>query len=155
MKPSIYTAHVRVTGGRDNGRGRTLDGMLDLPLRLPKELGGTGDGANPEQLFAIGYAGCFEAVTIVAAQRLGIPREQIADVSIDARVMLLERKDRRFELGVELDIELPSITDQRLATQLVRASHHLCPYSNATRGNIDVTLTVNGVAVTELEPLPA
>ena len=72
MKPSVYTAHVRVTGGRDNGRGRTPDGMLDLPLRLPKELGGTGDGANPEQLFAIGYAGCFEAVMIVGGQRLGI-----------------------------------------------------------------------------------
>jgi osmotically inducible protein OsmC len=133
-KKPIYTARARVTGGRVGGRGRTGDGTLDARLRLPKALGGAGDGANPEQLFAIGYAGCFEAAMTVAAQRLGVPRAQVTDVAIEAKVMLLARDDRRFELGVELVVELPSLTDQALAAEVVRATHQLCPYSNPIRG---------------------
>jgi Ohr subfamily peroxiredoxin len=147
MKNAVYTAHARVTGGRDNGRGRTPGGEVDLPLRLPTELGGRGDGANPEQLFAIGYAACFEAAMTVAAQRAGIQIAQVADVAIDATVMLIASDDRTFKLGAELDVDLPSVPDPEIAAELVRATHRICPYSNATRGNIEVAIRVNGVAL--------
>ena len=147
MKNPVYTARARVTGGRSNGRGRTPGGEVDLQLRLPQELGGDGDGGNPEQLFAIGYAGCFEAAMTVAAQRVGIPVDQVTDVAIDATVMLIAREDRTFKLGVELDVELPSIADRAKAVELVHATHRLCPYSNAIRGNVDVATSVNGLAL--------
>jgi lipoyl-dependent peroxiredoxin len=149
MKKPVYTAEARVTGGRDKGRGRTPGGELDVALRLPKELGGPGDGANPEQLFAIGYAGCFEAAMTVAAKRAGLSVADIADVAIDAKVTLLAGEDGRFELGVELDVELPSIADPAKAAEVVRATHGICPYSRAIHGNVDVAITVNGLA---LEP---
>jgi osmotically inducible protein OsmC len=153
MKP-IYTAHARVTGGRQQGRGRTTDGALDLALALPPELGGDGDGANPEQLFAIGYAACFEAVLLVAAQREQVPVENVADAAIDAKVMLVPGPQRALLLAAELAVELPSIPDPRQAARLVRIAHGMCPYSSATRGNIDVALSVNGAALDE-EPVSA
>jgi osmotically inducible protein OsmC len=144
MTTAIYTAQARVTGGRDRGRGRTPDGELDLQLRTPKELGGNGGGANPEQLFAIGYAACLEAVMKLVARRT---RLTVDDVAIDSKVMLVPVSEGRFELAVELAVELPSIGDPGQAAELVRTAHAICPYSNATRGNIDVALTVNGVAL--------
>jgi osmotically inducible protein OsmC len=147
MKNPVYTARARVTGGRDNGRGRTPGGEVDLQLRLPRELGGDGDGANPEQLFAIGFAGCFEAAMTFAARRVGIPVEQVTDVAIDATVMLIAREDRTFKLGVELDVELPSISDPAKAVEVAHATHGICPYSNAVRGNVEVATRVNGVAL--------
>jgi Ohr subfamily peroxiredoxin len=156
MNSPVYTAYARVTGGRDDGRGRTPGGELDLRLRLPKELGGDGDGANPEQLFAIGYAACFEAAMTVAARRVGVPLGHVTDVTVDARVMLLAGRDGTFRLGAELDVELPSIDDAVTAAQVVRATHRICPYSNATRGNVDVATSVNGVALeSEAEPAVA
>lgn len=156
MNSPVYTAHARVTGGRADGRGRTPGGELDLRLRMPKELGGNGDGANPEQLFAIGYAACFEAAMTFAARRLGLRAESVTDVTVDARVMLLASKHGGFRLGAELDVDLPSIDDAVTAADLVRATHRICPYSNATRGNIDVAMTVNGVAVESVaEPAAA
>jgi osmotically inducible protein OsmC len=149
MKNPVYTAEARVTGGRDNGRGRTPDGELNLALRLPRELGGEGDGANPEQLFAIGYAGCFEAAMTVAAQRVGLTVADVSDVAIDAKVMLIAGEDERFRLGAELDVQLPSIDDPAIAAEVVRATHGLCPYSNAIRGNVDVATTVNGAVLEE------
>jgi osmotically inducible protein OsmC len=147
MSDPIYAAEARVAGGRDKGRGLTPGGELDVRLRLPEELGGDGDGANPEQLFAIGYAGCFEAVIKVAASRLGIPARHVSDVAIDAKVMLIPCDDDGFQLGAELDVELPSLDDPAKAAALVRAAHAMCPYSRATRGNIDVAITVNGVVL--------
>jgi osmotically inducible protein OsmC len=153
MTKAIYTAEARVTGGRQHGHGRTADGALDVQLRPPKELGGEGGGTNPEQLFAIGYAACFEAAMLIAARRLNVPA---GDAAIDSKVMLIPVEERALVLGVELAVELPSVEDPRQAAELVRAAHGMCPYSNATRGNIDVAISVNGVALeSETEASPA
>jgi lipoyl-dependent peroxiredoxin len=145
---AVYTATAHVTGGRLNGRGRTTDGSLDFTLRPPVQLGGKGGGANPEQLLAIGWAACFEATLATAAHLNNISMKDVADAEIDSRVMLMlpaaEAGASDFELGAEFDVTLPSITDPRLAAELVRTAHQLCPYSKATRGNIDLRLTVNG-----------
>jgi lipoyl-dependent peroxiredoxin len=151
MNKALYTAEARVTGGRQNGRGRTTDGELDVALRLPKELGGEGGGTNPEQLLAVGWAACFEAVMFVVAQRMRIPVEQVSDASIDSKVMLIPGPERTFKLGVELGVELPSVEDPSQAAEVVRMAHANCPYSNATRGNVDVAISVNGVNL-ESEP---
>ena len=137
----IYTAEAHVTGGRADGHALTSDGVLEVDLRVPEEMGGTGGGTNPEQLFAVGYAACFESALGTIARRR---RQEAGDVAIDSRVMLLPAADRRFKLGVTLAVTLPSVTDADEAVDLVRAAHQVCPYSNATRGNIDVSLTANG-----------
>jgi len=108
------------------------------------EMGGEGGGTNPEQLFAVGYAACFESALGVVGRR---ERAEVGDVSIDSRVSLLPTAERGFILAVELDVTLPQVRDREQAARLVAAAHHVCPYSNATRGNIDVTLTANGHAV--------
>jgi osmotically inducible protein OsmC len=140
----VYTARAHVTGGRVNGHGRTSDGALEVDLRPPVESGGEGGGTNPEQLFAVGYASCFESALGAVARR---QRVDAGDVAIDSQVSLIPTEDRRFVLAVVLDVTLPSITDPEQAVALVEAAHHVCPYSNATRGNIDVTLTANGQPV--------
>jgi len=140
----LYTARAHVTGGRVNGHGRTSDGALEVALRPPVESGGEGGGTNPEQLFAVGYAACFESALGVVARR---QRVDAGDVAIDSQVSLIPTEDRRFVLAVVLDVTLPSVEDPEQAVALVEAAHHLCPYSNATRGNIDVTLTANGEPV--------
>jgi lipoyl-dependent peroxiredoxin len=137
----IYTAEAHVTGGRTDGHGRTSDGALEVDLRVPAEMGGSGGGTNPEQLFAVGYAACFESALGTAGRRR---RQEVGDVAIDSRVMLIPTPERTYRLAVELAIALPSVADPDEAEALVRAAHEVCPYSNATRGNIDVTLTVNG-----------
>jgi osmotically inducible protein OsmC len=135
-----YTAEAHVTGGRDEGHGRTSDGALEVDLRVPRQMGGRGGGTNPEQLFAIGYAACFEtALAAVARQR----RRELGDVAIDSRVMLL-RTAHGLVLGVELAVSMPSVGDPNEAEALVRRAHEACPYSKATRGNIEVTLIANG-----------
>jgi lipoyl-dependent peroxiredoxin len=140
MAQTLYTARATVTGGRMNGHGVTSDGQLEVDLRVPKELGGEGDGTNPEQLFAVGYASCFESALSTVARR---SKQEVGDVSIDSHVSLITREDRSFTVAVELHVTLPSVDDDG-AVELVRAAHKVCPYSNATRGNIDVTLTANG-----------
>jgi Ohr subfamily peroxiredoxin len=139
MTEALYTAEAHVAGGR-NGRGRTSDGRLDLDLRQPKELGGDGAGANPEQLFAIGYAACFGTTLALLGQRGNLKAD---DAEIDSSVSLIPFDGGRFKLGVELRISLPSITGEP-AVELVRTAHQVCPYSNATRDNIDVALVING-----------
>jgi Ohr subfamily peroxiredoxin len=137
----LYTAEAHVTGGRDSGRGKTSDGNLDVELRPP----GSGDaGTNPEQLFAVGYAACFEGALGTVARRA---RVEAGDAAIDARVHLKTTEDKAYIVSVEMDITLPSIEDPAQAVQLVRDAHFVCPYSNATRGNIDVTFTANGQPV--------
>jgi osmotically inducible protein OsmC len=140
----FYTARAHVTGGREHGHGRTSDGLLDVQLRPAPEVGGDGGGTNPEQLFAVGYAACFEGALMVVARR---QRLEVADVAIDSQVTLTATEDRRFVLGVGLDVTLPSVADPEQAIALVKAAHEVCPYSNATRGNIDVELTANGQPV--------
>jgi osmotically inducible protein OsmC len=137
MAKVLYTAKATVTGGRVEGHGVTDDGALDVQLRPPADGGGT----NPEQLFAVGYAACFESAMGAAARR---ERAEIGDVSIDSSVSLTPTEERTYRLGVTLDVSLPSIDDAELAEKLVRAGHEICPYSNATRGNIEVKLSVNG-----------
>jgi Ohr subfamily peroxiredoxin len=143
MAKILYTAEANVTGARANGHGVTSDGALEVELRLPSEMGGEGGGTNPEQLFAVGYAACFEgALGVVAARE----KAEAGDVSIDSRVSLITTEERGYNVAVELHVSLPSVEDD-LAVELVRAAHKVCPYSNATRGNVDVTLTANGAAV--------
>ncbi len=145
MAKMLYTAEATVTGGRAQGHGRTTDGELDVQLRSPVEMGGEGGGTNPEQLFAVGYAACFEGAIGAIGRR---ERAEVGDVSIDSKVSLSPTEERGFKLGVELDVTLPQIDDPELAEKIVRAAHGVCPYSNATRGNIDVRLTANGRALT-------
>ena len=140
----IYTARAHVTGGRVAGHGRTSDGALEVELRTPPELGGEGGGTNPEQLFAVGYAACFESALGAVARRR---RLEAGDVAIDSSVMLMPTKSRGYAVAVTLAVTLPSIEDEIEAVELVKAAHEVCPYSNATRGNIDVVLTANGHAV--------
>ena len=146
----LYTAKAHVIGGRAKGHGRTSDGALEVDLRPPTEMGGEGGGTNPEQLFAVGYAACFESAVGAVALRQKVDAEDVDDVEIDSKVMLLPTSERGFKLAVELDVTLPSISDRDLAVELVRAAHQVCPYSNATRGNIDVKLTANEAPVLTL-----
>jgi osmotically inducible protein OsmC len=144
MARELYTAEAVVTGGRAEGHGRTNDGELDVDLRLPQEMGGAGGGTNPEELFAVGYAACFESALGVIGRR---ERAEVGDVSIASRVSLLPTEEKGFKLAVALDVSLPQVSDPQEAARIVAAAHEVCPYSNATRGNIDVSLTANGQAV--------
>ena len=143
MAKVVYTAEAHVTGGRVAGHGRTSDGALEVDLRSPPEMGGEGGGTNPEQLFAVGYAACFESALAAVARRQKL---EVGDVEIDSKVMLATGEDRSFTIAAELDVTLPSVEGED-AVDLVRAAHRVCPYSNATRGNIDVKLTANDTPV--------
>ncbi|CDZ93566.1 MULTISPECIES: organic hydroperoxide resistance protein [Pseudomonadaceae] len=137
IKP-LYTASVTTTGGRD-GRAVSSDGVLDVKLTTPRELGGQGgEATNPEQLFAAGYSACFiGALKFVASQQKQVLP---ADTSITAQIGIGQIPGG-FGLEAELQISLPGL-DRELAQQLVDAAHQVCPYSNATRGNIDVRLVL-------------
>jgi lipoyl-dependent peroxiredoxin len=143
MSKVIYTAEAHVDGGRMHGHGRTSDGVLEVDIRPP---GGEEQGVNPEQLFAIGYAACFESALSVVARRKKL---EIGEVAIDSAVDLRTTDDRGFELAVRMDITLPGVDDADEATDLITTAHRVCPYSRATRGNIDVDFTVNGAPVRE------
>jgi Ohr subfamily peroxiredoxin len=143
MAKILYTAHAHVTGGRD-GHGRSADGELEVDLRVPKEMGGTGGGTNPEELFAVGYAACFESALAAVARRRPL---DAGEVTIESAVSLLPTGDGGFRLAVTLDVSLPSVSDRETAADLVRGAHLVCPYSNATRGNIDVDLLLDGEPV--------
>jgi Ohr subfamily peroxiredoxin len=135
---SLYTAEALTTGDGRNGHARSSDGRLDLQLAIPKEMGGSGDGTNPEQLFAIGYAACFHSALRMVA------REEKADVSdsaVGARVSIGQLDNGGFGLAVELEVTLPNV-DHDTAQSLTEKAHQVCPYSNATRGNVDVKLVV-------------
>ena len=140
MAKVLYTARAHVIGGRD-GRGRTSDGELEVELRIPTEMGGAGGGTNPEELFAVGYAACFESALGAVARRRHV---DAGEVTIDSAVSLLPTGAGGFKLAVTLDVTLPSVDDRETAVELVRGAHAVCPYSNATRGNIDVDLLLGG-----------
>jgi osmotically inducible protein OsmC len=141
MREPIYTAEATVTGGRAEGHASSSDGALDVQLRRPAEMGGEGGGTNPEQLFAVGYAACFDSALGAVARR---QRVDPGETSVSSRVSLIPTEDRRFVLAVELDVELPNVADQEDAVQLVAAADKVCPYSNALRDNVEVRLTANG-----------
>jgi lipoyl-dependent peroxiredoxin len=145
MAKSLYTAQAHVTGGRELGHGVTSDNALDVQLRTPAEMGGEGGGTNPEQLFAVGYAACFEGALGVVGRR---EKVDLGAVSIDSEVSLITTENRGFNVAVGLNVSLPGITDDERAVAIVAAAHEVCPYSNATRGNVEVTLTANGKPVT-------
>ncbi len=144
MAKTLYTARAHVTGGRERGQGVTSDGALDVQLRTPTEMGGDGGGTNPEQLFAVGYAACFEGALGVVGRR---ERVELGAVAIDSEVSLITTEDRGFNVAVGLDVSLPGIGDPERAVSIVAAAHEVCPYSNATRGNVEVTLKANGRSV--------
>lgn len=134
----VYRAHATATGGRE-GQAKSSDGALDVKLSTPKELGGVGgDGTNPEQLFAAGYSACFlGALKHVASQeKVKLPTETKIDGHVGIGAI-----PTGFGIEVELKISLPGL-EQDVAQQLIDKAHIVCPYSNATRGNIDVTLTL-------------
>lgn len=130
----LYTARAHTTGGRD-GASRTDDGRLDVKLSSP---GGSGTGTNPEQLFAAGYSACFIGALKAVGPKLGIAVPQ--DVAVDAEVDLGPIPNA-YGIAVRLKISLPGL-EREQAQKLVDAAHQVCPYSNATRGNVDVTLTL-------------
>ena len=134
----LYRATATATGGRD-GRAQSSDGVLDIRLTTPRELGGAGgDGTNPEQLFAAGYSACFlGALKFVAArEKVALPAEARIEGQVGIGAI-----PTGFGIEVELRISLPGV-DAGVAEDLVKKAHVVCPYSNATRGNIDVTLTL-------------
>ncbi len=145
---TLYTATATVIGGRANGRGTTDDGALDLRLSVPVEMGGPGDGTNPEQLFAIGYAACFEGALGVVCRR---ERIDPGDVSVESIVRLARTVGDVWNIAVELQVTLPRVREQR-ATRLVAAADEICAYSNATRGNIELKLVANGWDVATDDP---
>lgn len=133
----LYTAHATATGGRD-GRAKSSDGRIDVVLKPPKEMGGSGEGVNPEQLFAAGYSACFiGAIKFVAGQeKIAVP----ADTSIEGAVGI-GPIPTGFGLQVSLKVSMPGV-DRAVAQALIEKAHKVCPYSNATRGNIEVTLSL-------------
>ena len=135
----LYRTSATATGGRD-GHARSEDGKVDLQLSTPKELGGAGgSGTNPEQLFAAGYSACFIGALKVAGQRL--QTKVPADTSITATVGIGPRSEGGFGITADLLISLPGVGRED-AQRLVDTAHQICPYSNATRNNIDVMLTI-------------
>ena len=140
MAKVLYTAAAHVTGGRD-GHGHTKDNQLDVDLRLPTEMGGAGGGTNPEELFAVGYAACFESALMNVARRKHL---EVTAVAIDSKVTLSPNGGGVFVLGVVLDVSIASVTDRDVAAQIIKDAHEVCPYSNAVRGNVDVELLLGG-----------
>jgi lipoyl-dependent peroxiredoxin len=133
---SLYTASVAATGDGRNGHVQSTDGILDLDVRLPQELGGAGGAANPELLFAAGYAACFHSALRLAASQA---KADVTDSEVVADVSLGATETGGFQLAVRLEVSVPNL-DEPAARALVEQAHQLCPYSNATRGNIDVAI---------------
>lgn len=139
---ALYTSTVTATGGRGNGTAKSEDGLVDLKIGTPKELGGKDDGYNPEQLFAAGYSNCYlGAIKYVAGKEQ--PAVAIAPEStVAAKVTLGARDDGGgFEIGVAVEVHLPGV-DKAKAEDIAQRAHTVCPYSWSIRGNIDVTTTV-------------
>ncbi|WP_338553626.1 organic hydroperoxide resistance protein [Paenibacillus sp. KS-LC4] len=134
---NLYTATVTAVGGRD-GQLKSEDGILELAIRAPKELGGPGGATNPEQLFAGGYAACFESALNVVARMKKIKLEK---TQVTAHVTLGKEDDGGYGLEAKLDISVAGV-DAEVAKELVEAAHQVCPYSRATRGNIKVELNI-------------
>ncbi|MEU0388856.1 organic hydroperoxide resistance protein [Streptomyces chartreusis] len=134
---ALYTAVATATHGRE-GRAVSSDGVLDLALGMPQAMGGNGQGTNPEQLFAAGYAACFgSALGLVGRQA----KVDVSDAAVTAEVSI-GKQGEGFGLAVTLRVELPDSVDEATGRKLVEQAHQVCPYSNATRGNIEVDLVL-------------
>ncbi|MEU6575441.1 organic hydroperoxide resistance protein [Streptomyces sp. NPDC046805] len=133
----MYVAEATAHGGRD-GYVTSRDGRVDLQVAMPPELGGDGSGTNPEQLFAAGYSSCFHNALILVGNRAGY---DLTGSTVAAKVGIGPNRHRGYGLAVALSVSLP-VLDANVAAQLVDDAHAICPYSNATRGNIDVTIVL-------------
>jgi osmotically inducible protein OsmC len=133
----VYTAHAHTTGGRE-GRSVTDDGLLDVKLSPPKVMGGSGNATNPEQLFAAGYSACFMGALkhVASIKKVTVPADASIDASVDIGPI-----PAGFGIAVRLAIKLPGL-ERAVAQDLIDTAHQVCPYSNATRGNIEVGLTL-------------
>jgi lipoyl-dependent peroxiredoxin len=138
----VYTAHASAVGGRE-GQAKSDDGLLDVKMMIPKEMGGPGGGVNPEQLFAAGYSACFlGAMKFVSGlDKIAIPADTKIEGAVGIGPFGAGSTPNGFNIAVELRISVPGM-DKAAVTALVEKTHMVCPYSNATRGNIDVTLTI-------------
>ena len=139
MLEKLYTAKVTATGGR-NGHVKSENGVLDIQVRIPESMGGPkGDYLNPEMLFAGGYAACFDSAlsNVIRTEKV-----QAGTTTVTAEVSIGKLEGGGYGLAVTLEIEIPGV-ERELAKQLAEKAHHICPYSNATRGNVEVTLVVN------------
>jgi Ohr subfamily peroxiredoxin len=136
----LYTTRVTAVGGR-SGSVRSDDGLLDLPLAMPKELGGKGGATNPEQLFAAGYAACFENA-VIHVTRSHTDKVRDDQIEVVGEVGLVANGQGGFNLAVTLDVVLEGV-DQAKAEEIVHAAHAVCPYSNAVKGNVDVKLNIS------------
>ena len=137
MEP-IYTAIAHASGGGRDGHVRSEDDRIDFDTRPPKEMGGSGEGTNPEQLFAAGYSACFLGATNLVGKNAGVDTK---DAGVSASVSIGDNGQGGFGLAVELDVYLPNVAPER-RQEIADAAHQVCPYSNATRGNIDVKVTI-------------
>ena len=132
----LYTAKATATGGRE-GRTVSEDGVLDFKIEIPKEMGGRGGAyTNPEQLFAAGYAACFDSALNLVARK---QRIRIKNTEVRTAVSIGQNADEGFGLAVEIEVLIPEI-DREVAQKLIEQAHQVCPYSNATRGNIEVNI---------------
>ena len=133
----LYTAHAHTTGGRD-GRSVSDDGLLDVKLSPPKAMGGAGNATNPEQLFAAGYSACFMGALkhVAGMKKVTVPADAAIDASVDIGPI-----PAGFGIAAKLVVSLPGM-DRAVAQDLLESAHQVCPYSNATRGNIEVELTL-------------
>ena len=134
---NLYTAQASATGGR-GGHARSSDGILEVDLRVPEAMGGPGGGTNPEQLFAAGYAACFQSALGTVGRR---QKADTSDSTVTAKVSIGPIAGGAYGLAVTLEVSIPQVDEDR-ARELVEAAHKVCPYSNATRGNIEVQLVV-------------
>ena len=135
---TLYTAEALSTGAGREGHVRTTDGRVDLDLAAPKEMGGNGEGSNPEQLFASGYAACFHSALLTLARK---DKLDLGDSSVGALVGIGPNDAGGYQLEVTLEVVVPNLPHDE-AVALAEQAHQVCPYSNATRGNIEVTVNV-------------
>ncbi len=138
MEP-LYTAEALATGGGRNGHVATKDGIIDTDVRVPAEMGGPGGAPNPEAFFAAGYAACFHGALQAVARAQKVTLE---DTSVGSRVHIGDNGSGGFQLAVEIEVVIPNLPHDQ-AQALADAAHQICPYSNATRGNIEVTVRVS------------
>ena len=135
----LYTAVATSTGDGRNGHVRSSDGLIDTDVRTPKEMGGEGGATNPEQLFAAGYAACFHSALKATSKQHGV---DVVDSAVTGEVGIGPKEGGGFELAVTLHVEIGGGVSQEDAEKAVEIAHQVCPYSNATRGNVEVTLEV-------------
>ena len=138
MADPLYTVEALSTGGGRDGHVATADKAVDLPMAPPTELGGSGEGNNPEQLFAAGYAACFHSALQSAAR---MKKVAIEGSTVGARVSLMPSGEESIDLAVQLEVVIPDLESEQ-ADELAKLAHELCPYSRATKGNIEVSVSV-------------